>query len=236
MPGNSNLAIAQAAATPNTRLSGTAMAATSSVSRIAASASGSPKRRKKRRRPCRSASTKTMTQRQRTGTARGTATRDGDRAHRAPAAVWRPCAARLSRQIAAAARRRHQHGRTSCRLQAWIEIDDEQHGEGDDQHDRRDGRRAGIVEFLELDDDQQRRDLRHVGDVAGDEDHRAVFADGAREGEREAGEDRRQQRRQHHAADGLPAGRAERGGRLLDLALDLLASPAARCARRRAGR
>ena len=35
LPLNSNLAIAQAAATPNTRLSGTAMAATSSVSRIA---------------------------------------------------------------------------------------------------------------------------------------------------------------------------------------------------------
>ena len=45
MPLNSNLAIAQAAARPKTRLSGTAIAATSSVSRIAASASGSPKRR-----------------------------------------------------------------------------------------------------------------------------------------------------------------------------------------------
>jgi len=34
--------MAQAAATPNTRLSGTAMAAVSSVSRMAASAAGSP--------------------------------------------------------------------------------------------------------------------------------------------------------------------------------------------------
>ena len=41
LPRNSNLAIAQAAATPNTRFSGTAIAAASSVSRIAASASGS---------------------------------------------------------------------------------------------------------------------------------------------------------------------------------------------------
>ena len=41
LPRNSNLAIAQAAATPKTRLSGTAIAAASSVSRIAASASGS---------------------------------------------------------------------------------------------------------------------------------------------------------------------------------------------------
>ena len=58
--------------------------------------------------------------------------------------------------------------------------------------DRR-GRR--VVELLEPDDDQQRRDLRHVGHVAGDEDDRAVFADGAREGQREAGEDRRQRGR-----------------------------------------
>ena len=41
LPLNSNLAIAQAAATPKTRLSGTAIAATSSVSRIADSVSGS---------------------------------------------------------------------------------------------------------------------------------------------------------------------------------------------------
>src|SRR6185295_1785927 len=41
LPLNSNLAVAQAAATPNTRFSGTAMAATSKVSQIADSVSGS---------------------------------------------------------------------------------------------------------------------------------------------------------------------------------------------------
>ena len=41
LPGKSNLVMAQAAAMPNTRLSGTAIAAVSSVSRIADSASGS---------------------------------------------------------------------------------------------------------------------------------------------------------------------------------------------------
>ena len=41
MPGNSNLVIAQAAITPNTRLRLTEIAATVSVSRIAESASGS---------------------------------------------------------------------------------------------------------------------------------------------------------------------------------------------------
>jgi hypothetical protein len=40
-PGKSNFAMAQAAITPNARLSGTAMAATSRVRLIAATASGS---------------------------------------------------------------------------------------------------------------------------------------------------------------------------------------------------
>ncbi len=95
--------------------------------------------------------------------------------------------------------------------------------------------RARVVVFLELDDDQQRRDLGDVGDVAGDEDHRAVFADAAREGEREAGEQGRDERRQHDAqersqprapsvaAASSSSGRAPR-------------SPAGPCARRTAGR
>jgi hypothetical protein len=41
LPRNSNLAMHQAAATPNTRFSGTAMAAVISVRRIADQASGS---------------------------------------------------------------------------------------------------------------------------------------------------------------------------------------------------
>ena len=94
--------------------------------------------------------------------------------------------------------------------------------EGDEQHDGGDGRGAGVVELLEPDDDEERRDLRDEGNVAGDEDHRAVFADGAGERQREAGEDRRQQRRQHDAEHGLPAVGAERGRGLLDLALEIL--------------
>ena len=58
---------------------------------------------------------------------------------------------------------------------------------------------AGVVVLGQPDDDQQRRDLGDEGDVAGDEDHRAVFADGARERQREAGQQRRQQRRQDDA-------------------------------------
>ena len=41
LPANSNLAIAQEAASPNTTLAGTAMAATSRVSSMAETASGS---------------------------------------------------------------------------------------------------------------------------------------------------------------------------------------------------
>ena len=81
---------------------------------------------------------------------------------------------------------------------------------------------AGIIVFLQPDDDQKRRDLRHVGQIAGDEDDRAVFADAAREGEREAGDDRRRQAGKQHARDRLEAVGAERGGGFLDLLVDLL--------------
>ena len=45
------------------------------------------------------------------------------------------------------------------RVQACSSVDRQQHDERDRQHDRGDRRRAGVVEFLELDDDQQRRDF-----------------------------------------------------------------------------
>ena len=62
LPLKSNLAIAQAAARPKTRLSGTAIAATSSVSRIAAQRVGlGDRRRRTPPTPSRSASTKTTT-------------------------------------------------------------------------------------------------------------------------------------------------------------------------------
>src|SRR5690606_2176141 len=65
------------------------------------------------------------------------------------------------------------------------EVDEKEHGEGDRQHHRGDDGGAGIVELLEADDDQQRRDFRDEGDVAGDEDDRAVFTHRAGEGQRE---------------------------------------------------
>ena len=70
-------------------------------------------------------------------------------------------------------------------------IDDQQQHERDDQHHRCHRRCAGIVVLLQLGDDDQRRDLGDHRHVAGDEDHRAVLADRAREGQREAGQQRR---------------------------------------------
>src|SRR4029078_4922815 len=52
------------------------------------------------------------------------------------------------------------------------QVDGEEEREGQHQHDRRYGHRAGIVEFGQPDDDEQRRDLGNERDVAGDEDDR----------------------------------------------------------------
>ena len=76
-----------------------------------------------------------------------------------------------------------------------------------------------IIILLELHDDEQRRDLGDVGDVAGDEDHRAIFADAAREGEREAGEQAPAPGRQHHAHERLQPRRAESGRGFLEFRL-----------------
>ena len=62
-----------------------------------------------------------------------------------------------------------------------------------------------VIVLGQLDDDEERRDLGDVGQVAGDEDDRAVLADPAGEGEGEAGEHRRDQRRQHHPHQGVDA-------------------------------
>src|SRR5262245_22925706 len=53
------------------------------------------------------------------------------------------------------------------------QVDREQDAERERQHDDRDRGGAGVVELLQLDDDEHRRDLRHVRQIAGDEDDRA---------------------------------------------------------------
>ena len=60
--------------------------------------------------------------------------------------------------------------------------------------------RGVVVVFLETDRDQQRRDLGLVRQIAGDEDHRSVFAQPAREGQRESGQQSGQDLRKDHPA------------------------------------
>src|SRR5688572_20663742 len=62
------------------------------------------------------------------------------------------------------------------REQEWNRVDREQADERCRQQQGGDGNRAVVVVFLQPDRDQQRRDLGLVRQVAGDEDHRAVFA------------------------------------------------------------
>src|SRR6478609_1352170 len=52
------------------------------------------------------------------------------------------------------------------------QIDGKQHEKGNRQHDDRNRGCARIVEFFELDNDEDRRNLRDKGQIAGDEDHR----------------------------------------------------------------
>ena len=74
---------------------------------------------------------------------------------------------------------------------ALEQVDEHQHRERDHQQHDGDGGRLAVGELLQPGDDQHRRDLRLVRHVAGDEHHRAVLAEAAREGQREAGHQRR---------------------------------------------
>src|SRR6266567_2210136 len=101
-------------------------------------------------------------------------------------------------------------------------IDREQQNERGDQHQAREHGGAGVIELLELDHDEQWQDFGNSGHVAGDEDHRAVLADGAREGERRARDQRRQQRWKHHAPQDGRARGAQQRCRLLKLVIEIL--------------
>src|SRR5512132_1828190 len=168
--------------------------------------------------PCRNASTKTAASGKMTITARNASARtvNETRSHvgsvTARRSIW-SAAPIMSWSSASAA---------ALLVPTLQPVDDEQHAESGDQYDRSDRRSSGVVVLLELYDDQQRRDLRYHGQVAGDEDHRAVLAQAAGEGEREAGEDRRQDRRQYDAQEGLYAAGAEARRGLLRLHVEIL--------------
>ncbi|KAG1257695.1 hypothetical protein G6F65_015816 [Rhizopus arrhizus] len=135
--------------------------------------------------------------------------RQGDRGHQQRQADRRQCV------------RLDDGGQVAARLPALQQVDDEQQRERQHQHHRGDGGGAGVVELLQLGNDQQRRDLGHHGHVAGDEHHRSVLAHRACEGQRKARHQRRQDGGQQHAADRLPTAGAQAGGGFLDLALDV---------------
>ncbi|CAI8721855.1 protein of unknown function [Methylococcus capsulatus] len=97
------------------------------------------------------------------------------------------------------------------------QVDGQQQGERDQQHGHRQGGGAGVVVLLQLGDDEQRGDFRDQRNVAGDEDHRAVFADATGEGQGEARHQGGGDGRQDHLQEGLPAGGAQAGRRFLQL-------------------
>src|SRR5579863_6630 len=141
LPRKLNLAIAHAAATPNTRLQGTAMAATYSVSLTAVHATGSDMATKYAPMPLASACTNTTSSgisrnRPRNSSATAINTR---RAGPCPRPLDSASAAAMSRQGPV--------------LQG---VDSEHQCEGQDQHHDRNGGGAGIIVLLQFGDDQQR--------------------------------------------------------------------------------
>ena len=237
LPRKSNLAIAQAAATPKTGLSGTAIAATSRVSRTARQGVRlAGWRRGRPPRPSRRPRAKTAT----SGSSRNSARKTSATAIRVQRTAGGSPVARgrrgrvAGRETAMVAMLRPRTRRRAA--PALEQVDHQEQHERDDQHDHADRRGAGVVELLQLGDDQQRRDLGLHRHVAGDEDHRAVLAERPGEGQREAGEQRRQQRRQDDPPEGLPAAGAEGRGGLFDLRLEVAAAPAGPCGPRTAGR
>ncbi|SOY47396.1 conserved hypothetical protein [Cupriavidus taiwanensis] len=101
------------------------------------------------------------------------------------------------------------------------QVDQQQQRERDHQHHHRHRGGAGVVVLLQLGIDHQRRDLGNHRHVARDKHHRAVLAGGARERQRKPGQQRRQDRRQDHAAEGLQPVGAEAGRGLFQFLLDI---------------
>src|SRR6185437_15881277 len=176
LPLNSNLATAQAAATPKTRLSGTAMAATSSVSLIAATPSRSLSALRNTAGPLANACVNTAT----SGSSRITARNSTAMpisvhltAGLSLVGTERP-AAGLRRGAAASAL--PAEGSTAIAkpppAPRLHQIDNQQHDERDHQHDRPYRGRRRLVELLQPDDDEERGNLRFIVVFCCDGDHR----------------------------------------------------------------
>src|SRR5690606_17773687 len=193
LPRNSYLLTHQAAATPNTRFSGTEMPTASSVSCSAAMASGSKIASKKVPKPCFSASLMTIS----SGSSRNSAntSQAATISTRRPQALPRRAALAVALAVVVS-ETEDMPDSSGTRDAALQQVDRQQQDEGHHQHQHADGRGAGVVVLVQLDHDQQRQDLGLHRHVAGDEDHRAVLADAAGKGQGEAGQPGGQQRRQ----------------------------------------
>src|SRR5262245_15836029 len=219
LPANENFAMAQAAAMPKTRLSGTAIPAASKVSRMAASASGVTNSLPYAAHPFASASAKTEASgntRNNPMNARATTVRlqrtSGDSVvaavmGRGAMPGWAvPATVVISlspRRLAATQPLKH--------------VDSEQQRERRHQHYHRDRGGAGIVELLQLGHDEQGCDLGLHRHVAGDEHHRSVLAYRPRKGQRKACENCRPQHGEEHLPENLSSGGAQAGRRFLDV-------------------
>ncbi len=229
---------------PNTRFSGTAIAAASSVSRIADQRVGLADRGEVDVHALLEAPRRTRSPAARTGTAQERQ-RDADQQPSAPAAgsVVAPRSER-----GATPERGRGSGRASAgtlivspalprarpRLQR---VDRQQQHERRHQHHHGDRGGAGVVVLLELGDDEQRRDLGLTIGMLPAMKITEPYSPSARaKASAKPVSSAGSQDRKHHAPEGLPAVGAQRGGGLLELAAAGLRAPAAPCARRTAGR
>src|SRR5690606_32223657 len=223
---NSNLGSAQAAGTPKTRLIGRTNRTTSSDRRIAARASGWLTAAHHTCKRCSKGPYSTTA----SGSTRHSA--------RTPSATL----IRIRRTQAGSSVARRQRAAkaglptTGVRISVVIvlssqaaalgpplqTIDQQQQQEGGNQHHGADGGGALVVILLRLGNDQQGRNLGAVRHVAGDEYHGAVFAHRPGKGQRVAGQQRWQQRRQDDPAHGGEAAGAQAGGGFLALGLQVL--------------
>src|SRR5262245_23306008 len=105
---------------------------------------------------------------------------------------------------------------------ALEEIDQEERDEGDREDDDRDRGGLRVGELLQPGHHQHGGDLGLERHVARDEHHRAVLPERACEGEREARDQRRRDRRHDDAEEGLQAVRAEARRRLLEVGIQPL--------------
>src|SRR5262249_52280195 len=105
---------------------------------------------------------------------------------------------------------------------AFEEVDCEEGHERDHQDDDGDRGRLGIGELLQPRDHEHGGDFRLERHVARDEDDGPVLAERAREGEREAGDERGEDGRQDDPEDRLQPIRPQAGRRLLRVGVEPL--------------